>query len=71
MTKGDNNPVDDRGLYKHKMLYLNDKQVVGKVLGIMPYAGYLTILLNDYPMLKFVVLGGMLISVLLQKDPNA
>ena len=71
LTKGDNNPVDDRGLYKHKMLYLNDKQVVGKVLGIMPYAGYLTILLNDYPMLKFVVLGGMLISVLLQKDPNA
>ena len=53
------------------MLYLNDKQVVGKVLGIMPYAGYLTILLNDYPMLKFVVLGGMLVSVLLQKDPNA
>ena len=38
---------------------------------IMPYAGYLTILLNDYPMLKFAVLGAMLISVLIQKDPNA
>ena len=38
---------------------------------IVPYAGYMTILLNDYPMFKFIVLGGMLISVLLQKDPNA
>ena len=41
------------------------------VFRIVPYAGYLTIVLNDYPMLKFVVLGGMLVSVLLQKDPNA
>ena len=45
--------------------------VVGKVAGIVPYAGYLTILLNDYPAFKYAVLGLMLISVLLQKDPNA
>ena len=71
LTKGDNNPVDDRGLYKSRMPYITNEMVVGKVLGIMPYAGYLTILLNDYPMLKFIVLGGMLVSVLVQKDPNA
>ena len=45
--------------------------VVGKVYGIIPYAGYLTIMLNDYPVFKYCVLGVMLISVLLQKDPNA
>ena len=33
LTKGDNNPVNDRGLYKKGMLYLTDKMVVGKVQG--------------------------------------
>ena len=37
---------------------------------IVPYAGYLTIVLNDYPMLKFAMLGTMLITVLISKDPN-
>ena len=49
LTKGDNNPVDDRGLYPKGLTYLTDDMVVGKVAGIVPYAGYLTILLNDYP----------------------
>ena len=33
LTKGDNNPVNDRGLYKRGMLYLKDEMVVGKVMG--------------------------------------
>ena len=33
LTKGDNNPVDDRGLYKNKALYITEEMVVGKVLG--------------------------------------
>ena len=49
LTKGDNNPVDDRGLYPKGLTYLTEDMVVGKVAGIVPYAGYLTILLNDYP----------------------
>ena len=71
LTKGDNNPVDDRGLYPSRVHYLTDDMVVGKVIGIVPYAGYLTIMLNDYPTFKYAVLGIMLVSVLLQKDPNA
>jgi len=70
LTKGDNNPVDDRGLYPRGVYYLTENQVIGKVAGMIPYAGYLTIVLNDYPMLKFLVLGGMLLSVLMSKDPN-
>ena len=71
LTKGDNNPVDDRGLYNKGVLYLTDSMVVGKVAGIIPYGGYLTIMLNDYPLFKYAVLGLMLITVLVQKDPNA
>jgi signal peptidase len=70
LTKGDNNPVDDRGLYPRGVFYLNEKQVIGKVAGMIPYAGYLTIVLNDYPMIKFLVLGGMMLSVIMSKDPN-
>lgn len=64
LTKGDNNPVDDRGLYPRGQSYLLEKQIVGKVSGILPYGGYLTILLNDFPMFKYAMLGLMLISVL-------
>ena len=33
LTKGDNNPVNDRGLYRQKALYIQDHMVVGKVPG--------------------------------------
>ena len=49
---------------------MTEKQVIGKVGGMIPYCGYLTIILNDYPMLKFLVLGGMMLSVIMSKDPN-
>ena len=31
LTKGDNNPVNDRGLYANRDAYINDSMVVGKV----------------------------------------
>lgn len=34
----------------------------------VPYVGMLTILLNDYPMLKFVLVGGMAVLVLTQRE---
>ena len=33
LTKGDNNPVNDRGLYPRDVQYLKDRMVVGKVMG--------------------------------------
>lgn len=33
LTKGDNNPVDDRGLYPRGQMYLDEPQIVGKVAG--------------------------------------
>ena len=33
LTKGDNNPVNDRGLYPKKSLYITDDMIVGKVHG--------------------------------------
>ncbi|KAH8824055.1 signal peptidase I [Flagelloscypha sp. PMI_526] len=62
LTKGDNNPVDDTDLY-HGLEWLEREHIVGRVVGFLPYVGYFTIIMNyfqnDYPNLKYVLLGGM------------
>ena len=70
LSKGDDNPVDDRGLYPPQTFWLNRKHIIGKIRGYCPYVGYLTILLNEKPLLKYTVLGLMLLSVMISKDPE-
>ncbi len=36
----------------------------------MPYVGYITIIINDYPILKIIVIAGMILSVMLTKDTD-
>lgn len=52
LTKGDNNSVDDRGLYAPGQLWLTKKDVVGRARGFLPYVGMVTILMNEYPKFK-------------------
>lgn len=52
LTKGDNNSVDDRGLYAQGQLWLHAKDVVGRARGFLPYVGMVTIFMNEYPKLK-------------------
>lgn len=52
LTKGDNNNVDDRGLYAPGQLWLSKADVVGKARGLLPYVGMITIFMNDYPNFK-------------------
>lgn len=70
LTKGDNNRVDDRGLYSHEtgQLWLRPSDITGKAKVHIPYLGIFTILMADYPMLKYVVLGTMAILVLGNKE---
>ena len=67
LTKGDNNPVDDRGLYEGP-LWLKPQQIIGKSWAHLPYVGYITIVLTDHPVLKWIVIALLLVSVLLNKD---
>ncbi|ELP86148.1 signal peptidase complex catalytic subunit SEC11A, putative [Entamoeba invadens IP1] len=67
LTKGDNNPVDDRGLYEGPM-WLKPYQIIGKSWAHVPFVGMITIALTDYPMLKWTVIALLLVSVLLNKD---
>jgi signal peptidase len=42
----------------------------GKIKGYLPYVGIFTIWLNDYPLLKWTLLGFMALFVIISKDPE-
>ena len=52
LTKGDNNPDDE----------------LGRIIGYVPYVGYATIMFNDNPMLKVVILGLLGLSLLFERE---
>ncbi|KAF1348164.1 signal peptidase complex catalytic subunit sec11 [Delphinella strobiligena] len=69
LTKGDNNAADDTELYARGQDFLNRKtDVIGSVVGYVPFVGYVTILLSEYPWLKTVMLGFMALTVVLQRE---
>jgi len=59
LTKGDNNAVDDRNLYAPGQLWLKRSEIIGRAVASVPFVGMMTILLNDYPVLKWVLVGLM------------
>lgn len=68
LTKGDNNSVDDRGLYAPGQLWLTKKDIVGRARGFLPYVGMITIYMNEYPNLKYGILGLLAVYVLLHRE---
>ncbi|XP_039195434.1 signal peptidase complex catalytic subunit SEC11A [Crotalus tigris] len=68
LTKGDNNAVDDRGLYRQGQHWLEKKDVVGRARGFVPYIGIVTILMNDYPKFKYTVLFLLGLFVLVHRE---
>jgi signal peptidase len=68
LTKGDNNRVDDRGLYAPGQLWLSRDDILGRAVGTLRYVGMVTIALNDYPVLKYVLVGMMGLFVLTSKE---
>ncbi|KAL1311435.1 hypothetical protein AAFC00_001596 [Neodothiora populina] len=69
LTKGDNNAADDTELYARGQSFLTrHTDVVGSVVGYVPFVGYITILLSEYPWLKTVMLGFMALTVVLQRE---
>lgn len=69
LTKGDNNMADDTELYAKGQDYLNrSEDIIGSVVGYIPFVGYVTILLSEHPWMKTVLLGLMGIMVVLQRE---
>jgi signal peptidase I len=68
LTKGDNNVADDTELYARGQDYLEREDIIGSVVGYIPFVGYVTILLSEHPWLKTVMLGIMGLVVVLQRE---
>ncbi|KAK6644444.1 Signal peptidase complex catalytic subunit S11C [Polyplax serrata] len=68
LTKGDNNNVDDRGLYAPGQLWLTKNDVVGRARGFLPYLGMVTIYMNEYPKFKYALLASLGVYVLAQRE---
>jgi len=69
LTKGDNNMADDTELYARGQDYLDrEADLVGSVVGYIPFIGYVTIMLSEHPWLKMVMLGLMGLMVVLQRE---
>jgi len=68
LTKGDNNPVDDRGLYNPGQLWLAPEDVMGRAKAFLPFVGMITIQLTDYPVLKYAMVGLMGLFVITSKE---
>lgn len=69
LTKGDNNLADDTELYAKGQAYLDrSTDIIGSVVGYVPFVGYVTILLSEHPWLKTTLLGLMGVMVVLQRE---
>lgn len=68
LTKGDNNAVDDTELYARGQDYIQRKDIMGSVVGYVPFIGYVTILLSEHPWLKTVMLGIMGLTMIIQRE---
>ncbi|KAI9302470.1 signal peptidase I [Cunninghamella echinulata] len=67
LTKGDSNLSDDRLLYNDDQMWISEEHIIGKVKGFVPYVGMVTIIMNDYPSIKYVVLGIFGLFAILQR----
>ncbi|XP_016174238.1 signal peptidase complex catalytic subunit SEC11C-like isoform X1 [Arachis ipaensis] len=65
LTKGDSNNDDDRVLYAQGQLWLQRHHIMGRAIGSLPYAGWVTIILTEKPIIKYVLIGalGLLIII--------
>ncbi|KAF3789500.1 hypothetical protein EJ110_NYTH18132 [Nymphaea thermarum] len=52
LTKGDNNKLDDRILYAPGQLWLQQHHIMGRAVGFLPYAGWVTIIMTEKPIFK-------------------
>ena len=70
LTKGDNNQVDDRGLYNTDVnqLFITKEELMGRAKAYLPYVGMVTIWLNDYPWFKYVMLSLMGFLVMIGRE---
>ncbi|GAB4839162.1 hypothetical protein Ancab_028690 [Ancistrocladus abbreviatus] len=61
LTKGDNNEVDDSHgrIYADGQRWLERDHVTGRVIGYLPYVGWVTIIMTEKPLIKYLLIGAL------------
>ncbi|XP_073145171.1 uncharacterized protein [Henckelia pumila] len=68
LTKGDNNFGDDRLLYAHGQLWLHRHHIMGRAVGFLPYVGWVTIIMTEKPIVKYILIGALGLLVITSKE---
>ena len=68
LTKGDNNYGDDRVLYARGQEWLGREDIMGRATAYLPHVGMVTIIMNDYPVVKFLLIGVLGLLVVTGKE---
>ncbi|XP_039033874.1 signal peptidase complex catalytic subunit SEC11C-like [Hibiscus syriacus] len=68
LTKGDNNYGDDRLLYAQGQLYLQRHHIMGRAVGFLPYVGWVTIIMTEKPIVKYILIGALGLLVITSKE---
>ena len=56
------------GLYAPGQKWLTKSDIMGRSKGVLRYLGMVTIILNDYPIVKYVVIGIMGLYVITGRE---
>ncbi len=48
--------------------YINKEHIIGRAKGYLPYIGMVTIIMNDYPIVKYILVGLVGLFVLATKE---
>ncbi|KAG5559426.1 hypothetical protein RHGRI_009088 [Rhododendron griersonianum] len=67
-TTGDNNMGDDRPLYAHSQLWLQRHHIMGRAVGFLPYVGWVTIIMTEKPIIKYLLIGALGLLVITSKE---
>jgi signal peptidase len=72
LTKGDNNEVFDQAIYQEgydKYLnWLDASHIMGRARGFLPYLGMVTIIMNEKPAVKYILIGFLALLVITDKE---
>ena len=67
-VQGDANEGDDRLLYNRGQRWLKPEHIMGRVKAYLPLAGVATIIMNEWPIAKYALIGILALTVLGSKE---
>ncbi|XP_050259311.1 uncharacterized protein LOC126704368 [Quercus robur] len=68
LTRGDSNHLDDRILYARGQRWLLRHHVIARVVGLLPYVGWIKLILTENPIIKYIVLGTLALLIATSKN---